>query len=176
MWGRLGPRFAVEAAFLILLAVGLGLADQDWIVIVAVMAAGWALVSLIELVASQRSSLDWIVRQPGSAQEPEPEQPLEVADAPEPTPAPEVPALPPVETLEATGDAPEPAEAPPALEDTQEVPPAEPESPPRRRRWFRRQKENGSEPEIPEPPSHVRRLDGSPEGEPASAESAEGRT
>src|SRR5689334_12568048 len=59
MWGRLGPRFAVEAAFLILLAVGLGLADEDWVVIVVVMAAGWALVSVIELVASRRPTSVW---------------------------------------------------------------------------------------------------------------------
>src|SRR5919204_661256 len=54
MWGRLGPRFALEAGFLILLAVGLGLADKDWVVILAVMGAGWVLVSLIELIASRR--------------------------------------------------------------------------------------------------------------------------
>jgi len=64
MWGRLGPRFAVEAAFLILLAVGLGLADEDWVVIVAVMAAGWALVSVIELVASRRPAAPWPAEQP----------------------------------------------------------------------------------------------------------------
>lgn len=54
MWGRLGPRFALEAAFLILLAVGVGLADLEWEAIVAIMAGGWLLVSLIEVIASRR--------------------------------------------------------------------------------------------------------------------------
>jgi len=44
-------RFVVEAAFLILLAVGVGVADERPLVIVAVMAAGWLLVALIELAA-----------------------------------------------------------------------------------------------------------------------------
>jgi hypothetical protein len=44
-------RFVVEAAFLILLAVGVGVADERPLVIVAVMAAGWLLVSLIEVAA-----------------------------------------------------------------------------------------------------------------------------
>jgi len=44
-------RFALEAAFLILLAVGLGVADERPLTIVGVMAAGWVVVSLIELLA-----------------------------------------------------------------------------------------------------------------------------
>jgi hypothetical protein len=48
-------RFVVEATFLILLAVGVGVADERPLVIVAVMAAGWLLVSLIELLAWRSS-------------------------------------------------------------------------------------------------------------------------
>jgi hypothetical protein len=53
MPGRLGPRFALEAGFLILLAVALGLADLDTLTIVAVMAVAWLLVALIEWIASR---------------------------------------------------------------------------------------------------------------------------
>jgi hypothetical protein len=44
-------RFVVEATFLILLAVGVGVADERPLVIVGVMAAGWLLVALVELLA-----------------------------------------------------------------------------------------------------------------------------
>ncbi|MDQ3876269.1 MAG: hypothetical protein M3322_12120 [Actinomycetota bacterium] len=100
MWGRLGPRFALEAAFLILLAVGLGLADQDWVVIIAVMGGGWVLVSLIELFASRRSA--WVV------------PPVERAPASAPPPPAPGPLLEP-EPISA------PAPPPPVAEDTEEV-------------------------------------------------------
>jgi len=51
MIGGFAPRFALEAGFLLLLAVGAGLADLRPALIVAVMAAGWALVTLIEWLA-----------------------------------------------------------------------------------------------------------------------------
>lgn len=54
MWGRLGPRFALEAGFLILVAVALGIADLRPLVIILVMAGAWLLVSLIELLASRQ--------------------------------------------------------------------------------------------------------------------------
>ncbi len=44
-------RFLVEAGFLVLLAVAIGFADLRPVVIVSVMAAGWVLVTLIELLA-----------------------------------------------------------------------------------------------------------------------------
>ncbi len=46
-----GPRFAVEASFLILLAVGVAIADLDPWLIVLVMAVGWLLQVLVELMA-----------------------------------------------------------------------------------------------------------------------------
>jgi hypothetical protein len=45
------PRFALEAGFLVLLAVVLGFADLDPVLIVALMGLGWILVSLIEYFA-----------------------------------------------------------------------------------------------------------------------------
>ena len=49
MPGGFAPRFAIEAGFLILLGVGAGVADLRPAVIVALLAGGWLLVSLIEL-------------------------------------------------------------------------------------------------------------------------------
>jgi hypothetical protein len=51
MPGGLGPRFVVEAGFLILLAVGTGLADLAPRTIIIVMAAAWLLVALLEWLA-----------------------------------------------------------------------------------------------------------------------------
>ena len=51
MPGGLGPRFVVEAGFLILLAVGTGLADLAPRTIIIVMAVAWALVALLEWLA-----------------------------------------------------------------------------------------------------------------------------
>jgi len=107
MPGRLGPRFAIEALFLIALAVGAAYADlaSKWIVLV--MAGGWLVVALLELSADRiwaaappwrrpyyvpvsppraepvaaPPSLDG-EREPGAEPEPEP--------APEPEPEPEL--------------------------------------------------------------------------------------
>jgi outer membrane biosynthesis protein TonB len=46
-----GPRFVLEAGFLVLLAVVVALADLDPLLIVLVMLVGWILVSLIEYFA-----------------------------------------------------------------------------------------------------------------------------
>ena len=45
----LGPRFAVEVAFLIALAVGAGFAELSAAAIVVVMAVAWLLICLFEL-------------------------------------------------------------------------------------------------------------------------------
>src|SRR6187549_3885734 len=47
----LGPRFVLEAGFLVLLALVVGLADLDPLLIVLVMLVGWILASLIEYFA-----------------------------------------------------------------------------------------------------------------------------
>ena len=51
--GRLGLRFALEALFLVLLAIGAGLADLRPVVIVLLMAVAWVLVALIEFTAER---------------------------------------------------------------------------------------------------------------------------
>jgi hypothetical protein len=51
----LGPRFVLEAGFLVLLALVVGLADLDPLLIVLVMVVGWILVSLIEYFAWRQS-------------------------------------------------------------------------------------------------------------------------
>jgi hypothetical protein len=69
------PRFALEAGFLILLGAGAGYADLRPVVIVAVLAGGWVLVTLIEL-AVWRSGARPAVAYPAA--------PPSVDDAPEP--------------------------------------------------------------------------------------------
>ena len=60
---RLGARFALEALFLVLLAVGAGLADLRPLFIVLVMALAWLLVALAELTAERidRSPLSYLL-------------------------------------------------------------------------------------------------------------------
>ena len=48
MWGRLGPRFAVEAGFLILVAVALGFAELRPLLIVIVMVVALSLIHISE--------------------------------------------------------------------------------------------------------------------------------
>ncbi len=54
--GRLGLRFALEALFLVLLAIGAGLADLSARFIVLVMAVAWLLVAIVEFTAERISS------------------------------------------------------------------------------------------------------------------------
>ncbi|HEX7255860.1 MAG TPA: hypothetical protein VF236_08025 [Gaiellaceae bacterium] len=49
MQGGFGPRFALEAGFLIAVAIAAGVAELSATAIVAVMAAAWLLVCLFEL-------------------------------------------------------------------------------------------------------------------------------
>jgi hypothetical protein len=50
-----GPRFVLEAGFLVLLAVVVGLAGLDPMLVVLVMLVGWILASLIEYFAWRQS-------------------------------------------------------------------------------------------------------------------------
>ena len=103
--GRPGLRFALEALFLILLAVGAGLADLRPLVIVLVMAGGWVLVALVEFAAERSASapLAYLLPREAAPQEEEhervewplpeertvvapPEQRLPPAPEPEPEP------------------------------------------------------------------------------------------
>jgi hypothetical protein len=76
MPGGFAPRFAIEAGFLILLGVGAGIADLRSSVIVALLAGGWVLVSLIELSVWRAEARTAVPRTPPAAtelEEPEPE-------------------------------------------------------------------------------------------------------
>jgi hypothetical protein len=85
MPGGFAPRFAVEAGFLILLGVGAGYANLRPIVIVALLAGGWALVSLFELAVWRAQARPAVVPlPPPPVAEPEPEPGPVVEEAPEP--------------------------------------------------------------------------------------------
>jgi hypothetical protein len=57
MPGGLGPRFALEAGFLILLAAVAVYARLDTVEIIAVMAGGWLLTAIFEVIAAARERL-----------------------------------------------------------------------------------------------------------------------
>src|SRR3954469_20772819 len=83
MPGGFAPRFLVEAGFLILLGVGAGYADLRPIVIVAIVAGGWLVVSLIEASIWQsqsRTVAGYIPPAPGEAGEVVEEPPEEVEE------------------------------------------------------------------------------------------------
>ncbi len=86
MPGGFLSRFALEAGFLILLGVGAGIADLRPAVIVALLAGGWVLVSLIEVGVWRAESRIVSPRRPPVAL-PEPEVevgwPLEAEEADE---------------------------------------------------------------------------------------------
>jgi hypothetical protein len=172
MPGGLGPRFALEAGFLILLAAVAAYARLSTAEIIAVMAGGWLLTAIFEVIAATRERLYLRTRWQPRVEE----KPAEAEPEPKPrrsrfrrapatetqtTAQPEAEAQPQAETqpeVEAEGEAPPPA--PPPIED--EAPAVEAPAPantpasadedtgefelpaPEPRRWFRRRR--------PEPP------------------------
>lgn len=120
MPGRLGPRFALEAGFLIMLAVAMGLADLGATAIVVVMAIAWLLVALVEWIASREAHYPVQTAWPAS--------PPQTPSAPPDWGEHEETAFIPGETDD---DADTPAE--PIV-----LPPANGEEAPSRRRWRRR--------------------------------------
>jgi hypothetical protein len=85
MPGGFAPSFAIEAGFLVLLGVGAGIADLRPVKIVAILAAGWLIVSLVELAVWLAQSHSVLVPpvQPGAeAPEPEPAHGWPVEDEP----------------------------------------------------------------------------------------------
>ena len=77
----LGARFALEAGFLIALAIGLGIADLSATVIVIVMAAAWLLVSLFELALwAERPGVAAAERRPALVEEPDELTPRETVE------------------------------------------------------------------------------------------------
>jgi hypothetical protein len=177
---RLGARFALEALFLVLLAVGAGLAHLRPLYIVGVMAAAWILVALAELTAERidRSPLSYLLPEPRVEEEDEPERvfgprpeertivaPLEpeavedevVAAAAQPEP-------------EAPEPEPEPEHEPEPEPQPEPEPEPEPEAVrPRRFRSLLRRREPEEEPEPAPPPRHVKLLPRRTEPEPSRA-------
>jgi hypothetical protein len=102
------PRFALEAGFLVLLAVVLGFADLDPLLIVVLMGLAWVLVSLIEYFAWRQGPRfpARFARATGPALRSEEEVEMPEPPPPPPPPAPE----------EQTAVAP-PPEAPPAADE-----------------------------------------------------------
>jgi hypothetical protein len=98
MPAALGPRFVLEAGFLLLLALVVGLADLSPALIILVMLVGWLLVSLIEYFAWRQAQAVALrrfepapVAQEDVVEEMAPSPPPPPPD-PEPTPAPARPA------------------------------------------------------------------------------------
>jgi hypothetical protein len=159
--GRPGLRFALEALFLILVALGAGLADLRPFVIVLVLAGAWVLVALVELSASRISSAPLSYLLPAETEAPPeeervawpmPEERTVVAPPIQPPPAEPEPAPEPESAPEPEHEpAPEPDYAPEpefAAEPEPVAAPPEPEPEPEP------QREPVAEPEIlPLPPA-----------------------
>jgi hypothetical protein len=154
--GRLGLRFAVEAIFLVLLAVGAGLADLRPALIVLVMAVAWILVAVVEFTAERiaASPTSYLLPTPVRPEEGEPERvfwprPEERTVVAPPQRPPELPA----------GEA-EPEPEPEPVEESAEEPEpvsTEPRAPGRLRSLLRR-RERAPESSPPSPPRHVKLL------------------
>jgi len=155
--GRLGLRFALEALFLVLLAIGAGLADLRPGFIVLVMAVAWLLVAIVEFTAERISTspLTYLVPQRSEppvdeAQPawPMPEERTVVAppERPEPEPEPE------------QEPEPEPEPELPLAADEPESELDEEPARPRRRRSLLRRREPHAQPEPSTPPRHVKLL------------------
>lgn len=160
--GRLGLRFALEALFLVLLAIGAGLADLRPALIVLVMAVAWVLVAVVEFTAERiaASPTSYLLPAPAPPEEGEPERIFW------PRPEERTVVAPPQRPLEPEAVEPEPEpEAEPEVAD-EPVPEVaaepEPESlePPLRSRLrsLLRRPERELEPSPPSPPRHVKLL------------------
>ena len=80
----LGPRFAVEAAFLIALAVGMGVAELSATAIVVVMLLAWLLVCLFELAVWAEGPRFPVLRRSSTVAEEEPAAVTEIRPPEEP--------------------------------------------------------------------------------------------
>jgi hypothetical protein len=163
--GRLGLRFALEALFLVLLAIGAGLADLRPAVIVLVMAVAWVLVALIEFTAERIASspTSYMLPTPARVDEAEDAEPVvwprpeerTVVAPPERPPEPELTAepepVPEPEVAEEPEPEPEPVPEPEVAEEPEPEPEPKPESEP--------------EPEVAEEPE--------PKAEPEAVEEPE---
>jgi hypothetical protein len=75
-----GPRFALEAGFLIALAIGLGLADLSATAIILAMAAAWLLVCLFELAVWAEATRATPAPRPEVVEEPDEVTPPETVE------------------------------------------------------------------------------------------------
>jgi hypothetical protein len=182
---RNGARFALEALFLVLLAVAAGLADLRPLYIVLIMVGAWILVALAELTAERidRSPLSYLLPAPEPREDepeevfgPRPEErtivaPLETPsepEQPEPEPEPEQEAAEPEPEFEPE---PEPLPVPATIGSEPSLEPSV------RGRWrprLRRRKPDADEAPAT-PPRHVKLLPRreAPEPSRASREVAE---
>jgi hypothetical protein len=181
---RLGVRFALEALFLVALAVAAGLAHLRPLYIVAVMAVAWLLVALAEVTASriERSPVSYLLPEPAREEEqeedaerifhPRPEErtvvapPIEQAPVEEPEPE-EAEEAEVVAAAVETQPAPEEV-APDEHEPLADEAPAE-EPKPSKRRFGLRRRPREAEPEAPAPPRHVKLLPRRSSAEPSRA-------
>jgi hypothetical protein len=182
-------RIAGEVAFLIVVAVVLGVAKLSWWVIVLVMAAAFLVVALIEWAASrdfefartEPAPVHPIVEAERGAERAEPEESLgwtAFEEAQEPSDAMTMIGAPAVEENDVADES---AEESVSAEDEAELH-AEPEPAPeqteepsheKRRRWWKRHAEADAPEDASEsegPPRHVRVLQGDGGDEPASAD------
>ena len=153
--GRLGLRFALEALFLVLLAIGAGLADLRPGFIVLVMAIAWLLVAIVEYTAERISAspLYYVLPQRG-------DPPVDEAEAAWPMPEERTVVAPP-ERPEPEAERESEPEAEPEpelpLDEPEPKPEPEPASPGRLRSLLRR-REPDAEPVSSAPPRHVKLL------------------
>ena len=175
---RLGARFALEALFLVLLALGAGLAHLRTLYIVIVMAAAWLLVALAELTAERidRSPLSYLLPAPAVEEEEQPERvfgprPEERTIVAPPAQIPEAVELPPPPAEEQTAEPVVREETPvSAVEEIDEAPEEpEPARRPGRLRSLLSRREPEAAPEPPSPPRHVKLLPRRTESEPTRA-------
>ena len=180
---RLGVRFALEALFLVALAVAAGLAHLRPLYIVAVMAVAWLLVAAAELTASriERSPVSYLLPEPAREEEeeeeeerifhPRPEErtvvapPIEQAPAEEPEPEAEEAEV--VAAAVETQHAPEEVESDELEPQADEAPAEEPK--PGKRRFRLRRRSQEVEAEAPAPPRHVKLLPRRSTAEPSRA-------
>lgn len=176
--GRLGLRFALEAIFLVLLAIGAGLAELRPALIVLVMAVAWVLVALVEFTAERiaASPTSYLLPAPAPPEEGEPEQVFW------PPPEERTVVAPPQRPAKPQADEPKPEHKPepdpepepgdePLPEQVSEPEPTSLEPPESgRRRGFLRRRKPEPEPSPPAPPRHVKLLPRRSAPEPGRAE------